>query len=159
MNTRNNDNTNNTLSLQEIKYSDTLSQLVEKCNDNFSKIVSNNGGPVGAEGGKGEQGVPTKPKVPIHVWRIGEEYNSEQESLDEGFIIDDWNEDLTKSKYQEGHLILLETARVYMLKMDNYILKPKYMFTLQSYTPGEVMEKKHMYTWRMQIHQMDLQIL
>ena len=145
MNTRNNDNTNNTLSLQEIKYSDTLSQLVEKCNDNFSKIVSNNGGPVGAEGGKGEQGVPTKPKVPIHVWRIGEEYNSEQESLDEGFIIDDWNEDLTKSKYQEGHLILLETARVYMLKMDNYILKPKYMFTLQSYTPGEVIDGKKAY--------------
>ena len=83
-----------------IELSDTISQFMEKCNNNFSAIVEWGGNPDGTKGQKGDQGVPTKPKVPIHVWRKGPEYeyNNEAKSPDGGFEIYDWNEDLSDVK-------------------------------------------------------------
>ena len=125
----------------KIETSDTISQFMEKCNNNFAAIVEWGGGPKGDDGSRGVQGVPTKPKVPIHVWREGIEYNSETESIDEGYIIDNWNEDLTDVKYQEGHLIMLENAHAYILKASNgnsFNLRPKFIVGLHSYNPDDV---------------------
>ena len=48
--------------LQTINKSDTISQFVDKCNHNFSKIVELGGGTAGVQGEQGTQGVPVKPK-------------------------------------------------------------------------------------------------
>ena len=135
-----------------IELSDTISQFMEKCNNNFSAIVEWGGGPTGTKGDEGDQGVPTKPKVPIHVWRKGPEYeyNSEAETLDpdEKFEISSWNEDLTNVKYQEGHLIMLENAHVYILEYEtenNFNLRPKFILGLQSFNPDDVIHGRHAY--------------
>jgi hypothetical protein len=51
------------------------------------------------------------------------------------------NVDLTNAKYQEGHLILLENAHVYILEVDNtvsnYTLKPRFLIALQSYNQDD----------------------
>ena len=133
-----------------IELSDTISQFMEKCNNNFSAIVEWGGGPTGTKGDEGDQGVPTKPKVPIHVWRKYIEYNSEAETLDpdEKFEISSWNEDLTNVKYQEGHLIMLENAHVYILEYEtenNFNLRPKFILGLQSFNPDDVIHGRHSY--------------
>ena len=131
-----------------IELTDTISQFMEKCNNNFHAIVEWGGGPVGAKGDNGDPGVPTKPKVPIHVWRIGDkfEYLKETPTDDGGFVIDEWNEDLSDVKYQEGHLIMLENAHVYILEAEtDYKLKPKFILALQSYNAGDVVDGKNAY--------------
>ena len=103
MSTHNTDETNNTLSLAEIKSTDTISQFMEKCNNNFHQIVLHNGGPAGVEGEKGEQGVPTRPKVPIHIWTEGEEFTYEDTPSNKNPELHGWKEEeLSKGKYQEG---------------------------------------------------------
>ena len=131
-----------------IELSDTISQFMEKCNNNFSAIVEWGGNPDGTKGEKGDQGVPTKPKVPIHVWRKGPEYeyNNEAKSPDGGFEIYDWNEDLSDVKYQEGHLIMLENANIYILESDNnFNLKPKYIVSLNSYNSDSIVDGRNAY--------------
>ena len=132
----------------EITPTDTISQFMEKCNNNFSTISKNGGGQTGSQGIQGSQGVPTKPKVPIHVWKEGEQYDYE-----EGFELvlknDGENGELTKTQYQKGHLILLENAHVYILtdvdENGTHFLKPEYIFTLQSFDPGSVIDGKTAY--------------
>lgn len=140
MSIRNNGVQNNELFISRIETTDTISQFMEKCNNNFSKIIESNGGPTGEKGDTGVQGVPTKPKVPIHVWKNGEyteTVSGDSDSDSEDFEISVNNEkvDLTNAKYQEGHLILLENAHVYILEVDNtvsdYTLKPRFLTALQ----------------------------
>ena len=129
--------------LSIIDSSDTLSQFMQKCNNNFALIAEMGGGPNGPKGMSGDPGAPTKPKVPIHVWEKGVEYDYE-----ENLTIKNWNEDLSDIKYQEGHLIILENAHVYILEADindNYSLKPKYLLAMQSYNPGSVVAGKDAY--------------
>ena len=141
MNSRGIDTIKNEL-LQTISTSDTISQFMEKCNNNFSKIVEWKGGPEGVDGDKGDPGVPTKPKVPIHVWIAGEDYGAESESLNDGYEIVGYKDDeLTDVKYQEGHLIILENAHVYILEADKddfFNLKPKFLLALHSYNSGDI---------------------
>lgn len=123
----------NTLSFDPIEFSDTISQFMEKCNNNFAKIISNNGGPKGDKGEQGNPGVPTKPKVSIHVWKDEVEYANEYYDSDKKvFYIDDNNikEDLTKEKYKVGHLIILENGNVYILENSEKKLKPKFKLSL-----------------------------
>ena len=134
----------------QITPSDTISQFMEKCNKNFSTISKNGGGQTGSQGIQGSQGVPTKPKVPIHIWKEGVEYGSETTSNDgDGYVINDWSVNLTDDEYQKGHLILLENAHVYILtdvdENGTHVLKPEYIFTLQSYDPGSVIDGKTAY--------------
>ena len=127
MSARNNDNQRNGLlnGMVQINQSDTISQFMEKCNNNFSTISKFGGGPAGEEGEKGSQGAPTKPKVPIHVWRENIEYGGESVTPDGRYIISNHYEDLTNVKYQEGHLIVLKNGHVYVLETDeNLTLKP-----------------------------------
>lgn len=125
--------------LQTISTSDTISQFMEKCNNNFSIIAKWGGGPDGAKGDDGDPGVPTKPKVPIHVWEKGKDYIDESGSLNEGYEIEGYEDDeLTDVKYQEGHLIILDNAHVYILETDNNNLKPKYILALHSYNSGDI---------------------
>lgn len=137
MGNRNIDVEKNKLSFQEITGSDTISKFMEKVNSNFNEIIKNNGGPIGTQGVKGEQGVPTKPKVPIHVWKKGVEYIKETKFEIPSKIENEDNikVDLKNAKYQEGHLILLENAHVYILEVDNtdsnFSLKPKFLIALQ----------------------------
>ena len=147
MNSRGIDTIKNEL-LQTISTSDTISQFMEKCNNNFSKIVEWKGGPEGIEGDKGDPGVPTKPKVPIHVWIAGEDYDAEPESLNGGYEIIGWKDnELTDVKYQEGHLIILENAHVYILEVDknDFNLKPKFLLALHSYNSGDIVNGQHGY--------------
>lgn len=145
MNTRDIDALKNELLI--IEQSDTISQFVEKCNNNFQTIFEFGGGPAGDTGDKGKQGVPTKPKVPIHVWKENEEYEAEIDQSNGEFIMIDINEDLSKPKYQEGHLILLKTAHVYILEADKntFKLNPKFLLALQSYNPGDIIDGKDAY--------------
>ena len=148
MGNRNIDIEKNKLSFQEITSSDTLSQFMEKVNNNFSKITENNGGPIGKTGEKGDPGVPTKPKVPIHVWKKGENNEYEQEKEENNnFYIQNIYEDLTNNKYQEGHLIILENAHVYKLEIDNEdkTLKPIFIYGLQSIDPKTIFDGKSAY--------------
>ena len=137
MSIRNNGVQNNKLSISRIETTDTISQFMDKCNNNFTKLIENNGGPIGTQGERGEQGVPTKPKVPIHVWKKGVEYITETKFEIPSKIENEDNikVDLTDDKYQEGHLILLENANIYILKVDNtdsnFSLKPKFLISLQ----------------------------
>ncbi len=151
MSTTNNDEQK--IIMQQIDSSDTIIQFMEKCNNNFYTISKNGGGPIGKEGIQGSQGVPTKPKVPIHVWKKGEQY--ENESFDETskkFKLNLLKEDELGSQiYQVGHLIVLENAHVYKLVIDENNdenknkLTPEYIFTLQSYDPGSVVDGKSAY--------------
>ena len=123
----------NTLSFQTIEFSDTISQFMEKCNNNFAKIISNNGGPKGDKGEQGDPGVPTKPKNSIHVWKEGIEYYKEYYDYEKNiFYINDSdiNEDLSHEKYKVGHLIILETGNVYILEESEKKLKPNFKLSL-----------------------------
>ena len=138
--------------INRIELSDTISQFMEKCNKNFSTITEWGGGPAGIQGEEGGQGVPTKPKVPIHVWKKGKkedgcQYKDEVTTFD-SFEINVWYEDLTDSKYQDGHLIMLENGHVYILKIDdkdNFSLKPNYLISMQTYDPSDVIDGKNAY--------------
>lgn len=134
MNTRNTNVIEN--EILSITTSDTISDFMRKCNENFATIVKWGGGPDGVEGEKGKQGVPTKPKVPIHIWKEGCEYRSESTPIGKEPTIVDLLEDLSDPKYQEGHLIMLQNAHVYILELNNFELKPKYIFAMQSYDPS-----------------------
>ena len=148
MSTRDIDTLKDELLKNRIELSDTLSQFMEKCNNNFSAIIEWGGGPAGVEGEKGDPGAPTKPKVPIHVWREDKEYSTEIEISDDKFEITDWIEDLSQNKYQEGHLIMLKNGHVYILEINNefgYSLKPTYLLALQSYDPDSIVNGKSAY--------------
>lgn len=140
MNTRNTNVIEN--EILSITTSDTISDFMRKCNENFATIVRWGGGPDGVEGEKGKQGVPTKPKVPIHIWKEGHEYRSESTPIGKEPTIVDLYEDLSDPKYQEGHLIMLQNAHVYILELNNFELKPKYIFAMQSYDPPTVINGK-----------------
>ena len=129
MSIRNNNEEKNELFLSRIEPTDTISQFMEKCNNNFSAILKYGGGPAGDNGEPGPQGVPTKPKVPIHVWKKGEDKDYKQEISigDEDFKINGINVNLTDVKYEEGHLIILENAHVYILTLEDFKLVPKYI--------------------------------
>ena len=147
MSTTNNE-TKNGLTIDKIEISDTLSQFVEKCNNNFSNIMKCGGGPAGSVGSQGSQGVPTKPKVPIHVWLQGVDYETEIPSKDENGndIFEIKNAyDTSDVKYQAGHLIMLQNAHVYILELDveDNTLKPNFILALQSYDPGSVIDGKN----------------
>jgi hypothetical protein len=135
----------NELLKNRIELSDTLSQFMEKCNNNFSTIVEWGGGPIGAKGEDGDPGVPTKPKVPIHIWREDIEYDREVELTNDEHYINEWYADLSDVKYQEGHLIMLKNAHVYILELDGLNLKPKYIFGLQSYNPDDIVNGQNAY--------------
>ena len=141
------DKTKNSLSIATITSSDTISEFMEKCNNNFSAIVGKGGGPAGAQGEQGVQGVPTKPKVPIHVWKEGDgfQYKGETTTSDGGYEIDNYFEDLTNVKYQEGHLIMLQNAHVYILESNGGVLRPVFLLALQSYNQNEVIDGKSAY--------------
>lgn len=134
----------NELLTNKIELSDTISQFMEKCNNNFSAIIEWGGGPAGEKGDEGEPGIPTKPKVPIHIWRKGIEYDSE--IIDNDTFTICYSVDLTDSKYQEGHLIMLKNAHVYILETNSeFKLTPKYIFTLQSYDPSTTINGENAY--------------
>lgn len=134
----------NELLTNKIELSDTISQFMEKCNNNFSAIIEWGGGPAGEKGDEGEPGIPTKPKVPIHIWRKGIEYDSE--NIDNDTFTICYSVDLTDSKYQEGHLIMLKNAHVYILETNSeFKLTPKYIFTLQSYDPSTTINGENAY--------------
>lgn len=135
--------------MQQIDSSDTITQFMEKCNNNFSNIFRYRSGPEGKQGVEGSQGVPTKPKVPIHVWIEGVEYYSEKK-LNDGYVINLKEDlDLTDIKYQEGHLIMLKNGHVYILKEDENstlkTLKPNYIMSLQSYNQDDVVDGRSAY--------------
>ena len=145
MSTRDIDVIKHTILQNKIVSSDTISQFMEKCNNNFSAIIEFGGGPVGEKGEKGEDGVPTKPKVPIHVWKKGVDYDLEEEISKNKYKISGINEDLSDPKYQDGHLILLENAHVYVLELDNVELKPKFLTIFNTYNPYNDLEKNKAY--------------
>ena len=141
MSNRNNDVPKNGLSITKIETSDTISQFMEKCNNNFFNLLQYGGGTKGDDGAKGDQGVPTKPKVPIHVWKKGEQYSDETITSTGESIIDGYSDDeLQDVKYQEGHLIILESAHIYILEIneDDGKLKPKFILELQSCDPIQI---------------------
>lgn len=145
MSVSNNDELKNKFLISEIEETDTLSQFMEKCNNNFSTIFRMGGGPDGVRGNKGDQGNPTKPKVPIHVWKKGVEYDYEKSNTI-GFEINECIEDLSDVKYQDGHLILLENAHLYQLELDNnFNLKPKFIIKLLSFDPSNISDGKNSY--------------
>ena len=129
--------------IQTITGDNTISDLMEICNNNFQMIAKYGGGPDGQKGDKGDQGIPTKPKVPIHAWVKGKEYTEEK-----NFTLDvSESEDLTNNKYQEGHLIVLENGHVYILEVDNnsFELNPKFIIALQTFDPETVLDGKTAY--------------
>ena len=150
MSNRNIDVEKNKLSFQTITTSDTISQFMEKVNNNFKLIDSDNAGPAGVKGEKGDQGVPTKPKVPIHAWKKGVDYIEEKENetifeipstIENKDII---KVDLKDSKYQEGHLIMLENGHVYILELtEDFTLNPKFLIAVQSFDPNSVIDGKN----------------
>lgn len=134
--------------MQQIFSSDTITQFMEKCNNNFSKIFEFRSGPKGKQGDDGSQGVPTKPKVPIHVWKKYEPNyteTTEPNSEGEGFILGGYGDELENEKYQDGHLILLENAHVYRLEVVDNSLTPNYILTIQSYDPSSVIDGRAAY--------------
>lgn len=138
------DKTKNSLSIATIESSDTISQFMEKCNNNFSAIVGKGGGPAGATGKQGDIGNPTKPKVPIHVWIKPYDYEDEDEN---DFKINTIHANLSENKYQEDHLIMLQNGHVYILKIqpDTFELAPEFVFAMQTYNPGDVIDGKNAY--------------
>ena len=148
MSNRNNDVLNNGIQIQTIERTDTITRFMEKCNNNFSKLLEHGGGTEGAQGEQGAQGLPTKPKVPIHVWRKGIEYDDEPSTADGGFEMTNIHEDLENEKYQSGHLILLQNGHVYILEpmaIDGFDLEPKFILALQSYDPQAIIDGKSAY--------------
>ena len=134
--------------ISKITPSDTLTDFMTKCNDNFTAIVEMGGGMKGADGEKGSPGSPTKPKVPIHVWTDGNEYEGETPTADGKYVLNVLNESLQNSKYQEGHLILLQNAHVYILTAedgDEFNLRPRFLLGLQSYDINDVINGKNAY--------------
>lgn len=133
--------------ISKIEISDTISQFMEKCNNNFSTLVKWGGGPDGNKGDKGDQGIPAKPKVPIHVWIKGKEYDNEIElkNSDEKFELEGLKENLNKVNYQEGHLIMLENGHVYILNVDDFELKPKFLIAMQSLDPEKFIDGRTPY--------------
>ena len=130
--------------INRIAKSDTLSEFVDKCNANFDALFEMGGGPTGDKGDKGDIGNPTKPKVPIHVWVDPYDYEDENEN---DFKINTIHADLSESKYQEGHLIMLQNGHVYILKIqpDTFELAPEFVFAMQTYNPGDVIDGKNAY--------------
>ena len=143
MNTRDIDNR-----ISLITPSDTLTDFMTKCNDNFTALVEMGGGMKGADGEKGSPGSPTKPKVPIHVWSDGYEYEGETPTADGKHVLNVVHENLLDPKYQEGHLILLQNAHIYILTTedgDEFRLKPRFLLGLQSYDINDVINGKNAY--------------
>jgi hypothetical protein len=122
---------------------------MEKCNNNFSIISRLGGGPAGVQGEQGSQGIPAKPKVPIHVWVKGKEYKNETETETDKFELI-YDEDLTKEKYQVGHLIMIENAHVYILEEDgeSNTLKPNFIIALQTFDQSSVINGKDGESWQ-----------
>lgn len=147
MSNRNIDVDKNTLSFQEIKSSDTISQFMEKVNNNFRNINFNNAGPKGDNGDEGPQGAPTKPKVPIHAWVKGEQYEIENKIGEDFFEVTGYEGkvDLSDIKYEEGHLIVLDNGHAYILELNEGILKPKYIMAIQSVDPTIKIDGKTAY--------------
>ena len=150
MSDRNNDMFNNNIEILPIEPTDTITRFMEKCNNNFSKLLEHGGGTEGAQGEQGAQGLPTKPKVPIHVWRKGVEfeYGDESSTSDGGFEITNIYENLENEKYQSGHLILLQNGHVYILEpmvIGGFDLEPKFLLALQSYDPQTIIDGKSAY--------------
>ena len=145
----NNDTLKSDLLKYRIELTDTLSQLVEKCNNSFNTIAEWGGGPAGVKGDDGDQGIPTKPKVPIHVWIEGEEYITEHEVFNENYTLEVKNEnELEDPKYQSGHLIMLKNAHIYILEEDktnNFKLQPVFLLTLQTYDPDTIVNGRQAY--------------
>ena len=133
------------ISGQKIVYSDTMSSMCEKYNNNLEIIAEYGGGPEGPEGPDGPQGVPTKPKNPVHVWVEGEHYDSEIPSGSSYEIIGIQDGLLTNVEYQEGHCIFLENGHVYVLETIGYNLVPVYRVAMQSYNPGTVVDGRNSY--------------
>lgn len=66
------------MNIQTITTSDTIKQFMEKCNDNFSSIVENGGGPMGKKGETGETGATGKRGNKFHFVEIeGSDYSEE----------------------------------------------------------------------------------
>lgn len=66
------------MNIQTITTSDTIKQFMEKCNDNFSSIVENGGGPMGKKGETGETGATGKRGNKFHLVEIeGSDYSEE----------------------------------------------------------------------------------
>ena len=147
MSTRDIDVIKQTILQNKIVSSDTISQFMEKCNNNFSAIIEFGGGPVGEKGEKGEDGVPTKPKVPIHVWKERVDYEYEEPSDNNEYEIINPFVELDDPKYKDGHLIILENAHVYILELDNtnFQLKPKFLTIFNTYNPYNNLEKNKAY--------------
>ena len=103
------------ISGQRIESSDTLSTMYEKYNNNLTIISEYGGGPEGPIGPDGSQGVPTKPKNPVHVWIKNTHYDEEIPSGLSYEIIGIQDKLLEDSSYQEGHCIFLENGHVYVL--------------------------------------------
>lgn len=147
MSIRNIDDQKNELleNIQTITKSNTISELMEICNNNFRRIAEYGGGPDGQKGDKGDQGIPTKPKVPIHAWVKGKEY-TEEKLINNTFTLIH-SEDLTNNKYQEGHLIMLENGHVYILEIENnsFTLNPNFIIALQTFDPDTVLDGKTAY--------------
>lgn len=59
--------------IKEIKNSDNIKQFMEKCNDNFSSIARNGGGPRGADGETGATGATGKRGHEIQVFDVYDE--------------------------------------------------------------------------------------
>ena len=59
--------------IDQIKESDNIKQFMEKCNDNFSSIAQNGGGPRGADGATGATGATGKRGHEIQVFDVYDE--------------------------------------------------------------------------------------
>jgi hypothetical protein len=138
----NSDSDVNLLLLSKIDESDTIKEFMEKCNNNFTTITEWNGGPIGATGIQGPQGIPTKPQVPIHVWKKGEEYK-EENTTSGGFVLKGYENTLEKFPYQEGHLIILENAHVYLLEIVDTNLIPNFKFVMKSFDEESIKNEIH----------------
>ena len=72
--------------IEEIKKSDNIKQFMEKCNDNFSSIARNGGGPRGADGETGATGATGKRGHEIQVFDVYDE------SIDQS-MLEDFNDE------------------------------------------------------------------
>ncbi len=72
--------------IEEIKNSDNIKQFMEKCNDNFSSIARNGGGPRGADGETGATGATGKRGHEIQVFDVYDE------SIDQS-MLEDFNDE------------------------------------------------------------------
>ena len=65
-------NTNTNINIETITTSDNIKQFMDKCNNNFTAIVKNGGGPRGATGKDGEPGATGKRGNKFHFIPITE---------------------------------------------------------------------------------------